>query len=387
MNSHRTKTVSLAVALVVAGSMTMAAAPPSRTSPGTPVPPVFRAQSQSWTDAAHGWLVGKSPCGDDVCTTLARTVNSGKKWSVVGTLPVKLSTPQTNGIDTIRFADKHVGFAFGPSLYSTADAGWHWDKLPLPGNARQVKALAVTPAHVYMLTTACKRVDDTDCSAATKLYSAKLTSAKPSWHPESAALPAQPFESAELAAAGKTVYVGAAGDEPGHDVLYSGRAGGHWNKLTMPCKASEYQRLTDVAAATSTRMSVLCLGDAGHSKSGKYAFRSDDGGRSFTSAGDGPEFGIVTHLAEAAGGQLAMASTSSGSWLYSNTGGKKWATSWSNDTDGGADWHDPMFVSNHVGYVIYSPAGSPPGDGMLMRTRDTGQTWKTVVVGQAGAPA
>ena len=110
-------------------------------------------------------------------------------------------------------------------------------------------------------------------------------------------------------------------------------------------------------------------------------FRSDDGARTFTAAGITPEWGILSDLAATRGGTLAVASTSSGSWVYLNdTGADAWTTS-VEQGDGGAGWNDLTFTSEDVGWVVYSPVAGYPGEGRLLRTADGGRTWSPVTVG------
>jgi hypothetical protein len=138
--------------------------------------------------------------------------------------------------------------------------------------------------------------------------------------------------------------------------------------------------LADVAPTSRHDVALLCVGSVGFSKATKTVFRSGDGARTTTPAGITPEWGIQSDLAATGQGTLAVASTSSGSWIYLNdTGADVWTTS-VEEGDGGAGWNDLTFTTEDVGWAVYAPAAGFPGTGTLLTTSDGGRTWSPVAL-------
>ena len=83
----------------------------------------------------------------------------------------------------------------------------------------------------------------------------------------------------------------------------------------------------------------------------------------------------TTHLAASPSGNLAVTSSSGGSFIYINDSHKRaWSTAVSLG-DGGRGWGDIAYVTNSRGWAIYSPAGFFHGLGKLYLTRDGGRHW------------
>jgi photosystem II stability/assembly factor-like uncharacterized protein len=83
-------------------------------------------------------------------------------------------------------------------------------------------------------------------------------------------------------------------------------------------------------------------------------------------------------IAASAPGDLTIATTSAGSWLYTSAdNGKTWRTVVTYP-DGGMGWNDLGFTTTHDGAIIH---GHPYyGDmlGQLLLTGNGGQTWQEV---------
>ena len=154
------------------------------------------------------------------------------------------------------------------------------------------------------------------------------------------------------------------GSPPAPDAFFATEDGRRWSARPSPCdKEGNGDVLADVAPTSRRDVALACVGSAGFSKAAKRVFRSDDGARTTTPAGITPEWGIASKLAATPGGTLALASTSSGSWIYLNdTGAEVWTTP-VEEGDGGAGWNDLTFTGEDVGWVVYSPAAGYPGDG------------------------
>lgn len=78
-----------------------------------------------------GWLLGRSTCVKEPCTTILKTVDGGASWQPA-TAPAADLTPEgamcsgRDCIDQIRFASASVGYAFGGAQFMTSDAGATW---------------------------------------------------------------------------------------------------------------------------------------------------------------------------------------------------------------------------------------------------------------------
>jgi photosystem II stability/assembly factor-like uncharacterized protein len=115
-----------------------------------------RFQPGSFTAISDGdyWLLGTVRCGGRRCASILRTTNGGRSFTRVGAPPL----PTQGSVPTLRFADRHDGFAFVPGVggvfYATHDGGATWNKLPL----RTVLAFATAGGTAYAVTARCSRV-------------------------------------------------------------------------------------------------------------------------------------------------------------------------------------------------------------------------------------
>jgi len=75
------------------------------------------------------WVLGYTTSGVSTTTTVLQTTDAGKTFTTVGSPPAIIratSRGPGGGLSNIRFGDTTDGWAFGPSLYSTTDAGTSW---------------------------------------------------------------------------------------------------------------------------------------------------------------------------------------------------------------------------------------------------------------------
>jgi hypothetical protein len=115
----------------------------------------------------------------------------------------------------------------------------------------------------------------------------------------------------------------------------------------------------------------------GHST--KYAYRSANTGKTDTYAGTMPSAGTFTiALAASPSGHLAAQAASGGSFIYINNTRTTWHTSVFLH-DGGRGWNDILYLTDKVGWVVYSPAAFFHGSGKLYTTRDAGLHWHIVI--------
>lgn len=339
-------------------------------------PEGFRAQSLSWITPARGWVMGTATCEGQPCTRVLRTRDGGHSWSTVGLVDAPLAPPGEPGITDVDFADRLHGWAFGPSLQRTTDGGRSWSAAPLPGGGQRVVDLEAEAGVVHMVVSPCPLGEPPwECQQPPTLWRANAAGGP--WRRVHVTFPVG--AEAILAAHGTTTYVVGQLPPPTPDAFYATTDGRHWSPRPSPCdKEGNGDVLASVAPTSSRDVALLCVGSVGFSKAAKTVFRSDDSARTTTPAGITPEWGILSELAATPGGTLAVASTSSGSWIYlDDSGGDTWTTS-VEEGDGGAGWNDLSFTTEKSGWIVYAPAAGYPGTGTLLTTHDAGRTWTPV---------
>jgi hypothetical protein len=357
-----------------------------RSVAGERAPAGFRAQSIAWISSTNGRMLGTVPCARGMCTTVLGTSDGGDTWSLRGTMAAPLAQPGEPGVTRIRFADDLHGWAFGPSLVVTSNGGRSWKRDPLPGGGRQVIALGADRGVVYVVVSPCRiGQPEYKCKEPSTLWRAKADGEL--WHQVPVDLPVTFV--AVLAVHGKTAYLAVPRLAPEPDVFSATVDGRQWTSRPSPCLKDQDEALVDVAPMSDRGVALLCLGDPGFGKSVKRAFRSDDTGFTTSPAGTAPLQGIASQLAATHDGTMALASWSSGSWIYRNGGGETWTTAVER-ADGGAGWNDIAFTTNTVGFVVYAPAAWADGAGELWKTVDAGAHWAPVgqeIIGTSGRPS
>ena len=114
---------------------------PGPSQPSGPVPAGFDPQSFTAVGEMTWWLLGSAPCSSPPCTSIVRTDDGGRTF--VGT-----PAPRTDQVSDLRFADTENGFAFGPQLWVTHDAGANWHQVQLNGS---VSELAISDGYAYAI--------------------------------------------------------------------------------------------------------------------------------------------------------------------------------------------------------------------------------------------
>jgi len=111
------------------------------TSPSGPVPVGFTPDSFTAIGELTWWLLGTAPCSSAPCTSIVRTDDGGRTF-------VGIPAPGTDQVSELRFADAENGFAYGPELWVTHDAGATWNQVSVPGSVRE---LAIGSGYAYAI--------------------------------------------------------------------------------------------------------------------------------------------------------------------------------------------------------------------------------------------
>jgi photosystem II stability/assembly factor-like uncharacterized protein len=350
------------------------------------VPKLFKANSITWVSPRRGWVLGAAPCGGKTCTDVIATGNGGTAWTLRGTVPARI--PQVgqpgSGVSEIRFATTQIGWAFGPGLYRTGNGGRSWAPQPVPGGGRQILALAATAATTYAVVSPCAFGTGL-CHGRGPLSlwrTASLTGR--TWTRAPLTLPINDF--AGVSAYGKTAYaVDSQRNVTGRrDKFYASTDNGrHFSSRPVPCDSHPGSALFQAVATSATHVALLCFGPTGPQpgEATKSAYRSADTGKTYTYAGATPVAGATfqtTQLAASPSGNLAITSSSGGSFIYINDSRKRAWTTAVNLGDGGRGWNDIVYVSNSTGWIVYSPVGFFHGLGKIYTTRDGGHHWHAI---------
>ncbi len=101
-----------------------------------PVPPNFQPTSVTFVSTSIGWVIGQAGtpghCATQYCTSVARTDDAGKTWFGVPA-PLTGAPDGATGVGGIRFLNGEDGWAFGPELFATHDAGHTWTQVDTGG--------------------------------------------------------------------------------------------------------------------------------------------------------------------------------------------------------------------------------------------------------------
>jgi photosystem II stability/assembly factor-like uncharacterized protein len=340
------------------------------TGTGPTQPEGFAAQSIAWVSPSRGWMLGSGPCGARSCREVLATTNGGHTWVLRGKVRAPLSPYGHRGVTELRFANRQIGWAYGPALQATADGGATWSPEAIPGDGRRVLTMTADTTAAYLVESACKPNRPlSHCRRRSELWTSQPPGA--GWTQVPLNLPVS--NQALLASIGRVAYVAIPRFYPDRDVLYVTVDGTTWQQRRVPCSKPRDETLTSVAPIARQRVALLCIGDPGIGKSVKRVFRSNDAARTLRSAGTAPLWGITSQLAAAPDGTLALATSSAGSWIYRNTAGSAWTTA-ADEADGGVGWNDIGFTTERIGFVIHGPEAFF-GPGELWGTTDGGASW------------
>jgi len=370
--SARAVRVIAAVALTCAATITPGPALAWSGGPGASVPAGFEANSVTWLSAQRGWVLGAAACGKNACAEVIGTTDAAMTWRLIGTVGAPIAEfGGRPGITEIRFATPAVGWAFGTYLFRTSTGGKFWARVPIPGGGKQVLALAASPTQTYAVVTGCAWGAGI-CPRPLSFWRIP-TGGRGGWTRIPLRLP--PNDGADVAVFGATVYVLDEQLQFGRpDLFYASTDGRHFTARPAPCNHAKDLALIQAVPMSADRVAMLCDGNPGFSKAVKTVYVSADTGKTDTYAGQMGLFGIQAQLAASPSGNLAVASTSNGSFIYINDTHKQAWTMVEGIGDGGAGWNDITYVTNSQAWVVYRPADSS-GTGQLWATHVAGLHW------------
>jgi len=368
----------------VAGS---SASPNPIREPSGPVPANFAPTSVTFVSASLGWVIGQAgtvgKCANanpDICTSIARTDNAGKTWEG-GPAPSTTGPRGPTGVSGIRFLDGVNGWAFGPELWATHDAGRTWTKVNTYG--QRVTDLEAVGNRAYALFARCTGADSVGfgyyCTSYTLMTTPKGSD---QWTPVGSATSGLAdhgnVTTGMIALTGTTGYLVAP-----DGTLYSGPVGGTWQKAgTMPCQpgtpqANGLPAQALIALISPTLLVTVCNGVAASSPPKVYTSYSS--GAIWTAAGDWTgvnDHGSPTSLAATADGTIVLATTTGIYLLPSNATP---LAPWTPSSATGAQ--APTDGFSYVGMTTPTQGVAVPADTSLH------EIWMTTDGGEIWAPA
>ncbi len=362
-------------------------APSGSTEPAGPVPANFQPSSVTFVDTDHAWVIGQAGtpghCADanpDFCTSIVFTDDAGQTWHG-GPAPKTGPAEGATGVSGIRFLDGVNGWAFGPELWVTHDAGSTWYQIPTDGE--RVTDLETVGGRAYALWAACSGTSTAGFAADCTSFTLMTTTAdSDNWVPVGGA-------TNRLADGGNPTsalisLTGPAGYLVAPDgTLYSGPIGGSWQRAgTLPCQPGAPQASGQPAGAlfgvlNSTLMAVACSGGPA-ATSPPAIWESGNSGATWTrlpspapSATADYPVGVITSLTGTQSGTLMLATTN-GIYLYPGSGSQ-----WTPVTSASGP-NAPKGGFTYAGMTTNSQGVAVPADESLHEiwmTFNGGQTW------------
>jgi hypothetical protein len=364
------------------------AEPPSSLRHGSVVPANFQPTSVTFIGGFTGAVIGQAGtpghCATPYCTSLAGTNDYGRTW--FGVSAPRTGAPDgAQGVGQLRFLNTDNGWAFGPQLWVTHDAGADWQQEKTDG--MRVTDLETAGTRAFALFARCKGSGQdfgAQCTSVS-LYTSSMDGNQ--WQQvagPTASLPpaaAGPAASASLVLAGSRGYLLA----PSGELLSGPLTGAAWTiaAAQAPCSPGPPgpggQPTGALLAAGSGQVILVCTSAtnaAGDSQT-KVVMQSSNGGTSWSTAADGPSAGIATSLAAAQGNVVVLA-TDAG--LYLSTDG---GVSWQLARPGPAGAAAGQRGFSYVGMTSATQGVALPADPGLHEvfvTTDGGTTWQSEAV-------
>jgi photosystem II stability/assembly factor-like uncharacterized protein len=298
-----------------------------------------------------------------------RTADAGRTWTPIPApdAPIFPSPSQvTPGISRLRFADARNGWAYGPDLWATHDAGATWNRLTISGLPADAAVVALEAGNGsvhavafdgqgYRIATSPVGTDDFRLSAFR------------------VPVGAGPVPVVQL------VLSGAAGWLLENDRTVVGGArlvNGTWVAWQPPCL--NVVGPAYLAASSATELAAACDVGLWSSPTGSHLFVSHDGGATFAEAATAVPLTMTGQITTASPSVIVVGGTdATGAVLVATfDAGRTWSVV---ARLGTADPVELGFTTATQG-VLVAASGDAPGT--FWMTRDGGRTWS--VVGAAG---
>ncbi len=332
---------------------------------GGPAPSGFQPVSFTAVSPSEYWLLGTAPCSNPVCTSVLRTTDGGTGFVGLPAPPVPLASGfgNSSGIDTLRFADPLDGYAFAPGggqFWDTHDGGEHWAE-PAFMAGRSLLAFGTGAGYAFALVGTCQ---GGTCSAVSLQRSAVGAD---NWTALDVPVPSGVSGLAAMTVHGSDLWISltTSATQANQLLVIGSASGASFTTAQSPCYAGLGGSL---AAASSEVVWAVC-------PTGMLAgaYRSSDGGRSWTSLGQATgELPNSALLAAASATTAVLSPGSSGGMLRTTDGGATWSPVPS--PAGSGNWAWAGFTSATVGAALRSSGGTSQAE-QLYRTTDGGATW------------
>jgi photosystem II stability/assembly factor-like uncharacterized protein len=286
------------------------------------VPPHFAASSVTFVSQDTGWVIGQAgtpghcgPPNPNICTSLARTNDSGHTWHGIPA-PVTGAPDGPTGVSQVRSLDGRHGWAFGPQLYATHDAGRTWHRIPTHG--MRVTGLETVNGVAFAIWARCAGTGADFAAGCTSFSLYSSPASRDVWTPVTGVTGLGTPGSAQLVLTGSRGYLLAPGGQ-----LFSGpvTSRADWNPVTsaqggpvtLPCApgAAEIDGhpLKAMLASTGPGLALLCAGQRSGGTQAKTLYYSADGGRTWNSAGPAPKRGVAMSLSGSPDGPVMVATS------------------------------------------------------------------------------
>ena len=365
----------------------VAGSPPAPVTAGQAVPAQAPPPlSVTFVGADTGWAMSQfSPAGQcdrpaaAACIVLRRTDSGGASWRTVHAPPAHGPAGPT-GVSQIRFLTRSDGWAFGPQLWATHNAGRTWAQVATGG--LRVTALEARGRRVFAVWARCTGSGPdfaAHCTGFTVYTSPAGSDAWTPALPTPATAPGPAGGAASLLLTGTTAYLLApagnllAGPLTGAGLQPVQQATGAAAGQTPPCPAGAAQPGGQpsgalLAAGPPARLDLLCAGQPAGGRQRKTIYASTDGGQTWRRTGQAPAAGTASFLSAGPSGALVLA-TSLGIEV-STDGGATWSAAGGTVPPGGFAYAG--MTTDTQGVAV--PA-SPAQHGVWL-TYDGGRTWQ-----------
>jgi hypothetical protein len=351
--------------------------------PPGPMPANFQPSSVTFISTDNAWVIGQAgtpgKCANtnpSICTSVAWTSDTGKTWH--GAPAPNTGAPSgPTGVGGIRFLDGINGWAFGPELWATHDAGNTWHQVPTGG--RRVTDLEAAGNRAYALFASCSGSHAYSFAGGCTSYTLMTATAdSDTWAPVGQATTG--LTNLGAATSASITLTGSDGYLVAPDgTLYSGPIGGAWQRAgNLPCLVGLPQPsglpggALFAATADSHHLTAVCVGPAPAEPS--RVFTSGDGASwaQQPAAAWGnlavPVAVDTTALTAAPDGTLVLATTH-GLYVFP-AGGSQWKAATAANA--------PSSGFSYVGMTTNSQGVALPADTTrheIWMTFDGGLTW------------